>query len=51
MKPLAGKWYSGAEITASENSIKTLLGKYGYAWPQVNTAPDIDEAKKRRFAY
>lgn len=31
VKPLAGKWYSGAEITAAENSIKTLLGKYGYA--------------------
>lgn len=46
VKPLAGKWYSGAEITAAENSIKTLLGKYGYAWPQVNTAPDIDETKK-----
>lgn len=49
VKPLAGKWYSGAEITAAENSIKTLLGKYGYAWPQVNTAPDIDETKKASF--
>ena len=35
-QPLSGKWYSGADITAVENSIKTTLVKYGYAAP-VNT--------------
>lgn len=49
VNPLAGKWYSGAEITAVENSIKTLLGKYGYAWPQVNTLSDINDAEKASF--
>ncbi|MGX2013348.1 POTRA domain-containing protein, partial [Enterobacter asburiae] len=45
-QPLSGKWYSGADITAVENSIKKRFGKYGYAWPQVNTRTEIDEANK-----
>lgn len=43
---LSGKWYSGADITAVENSIKKRFGKYGYAWPQVNTRTEIDETNK-----
>lgn len=43
---LEGKWYSGADINVVENNIKTLFGKYGYAWPQVTTTPEIDDAHK-----
>ncbi len=43
---LSGKWYSGADITAVENSIKKRFGKYGYARPQVNTRTEIDETNK-----
>lgn len=39
--------YSGAAITRSENAIKTLLGKYGYAWPQVKTVPEMDDGEKQ----
>jgi outer membrane protein insertion porin family len=44
--PLSGKEYSGANITAAENNIKKLLGKYGYAMPQVNTTPEINDQKQ-----
>ncbi len=45
-QPLSGTWYSGAGITGVENSIKKRFGKYGYAWPQVTTSPEIDDAQK-----
>ncbi|HDU4823788.1 TPA: outer membrane protein assembly factor BamA [Klebsiella variicola] len=45
--PLAGAWYSGAQITTVENEIKKRFGKYGYAWPQVTTTPEIDDAHHR----
>lgn len=44
--PLSCKEYSGAQLTAVENSIKKLLGKYGYAVPQISTTPEIDDQKK-----
>lgn len=46
-RPLAGAWYSGAQITTVENEIKKRFGKYGYAWPQVTTTPEIDDAHHR----
>ena len=46
-KQLENKEYSGAEITRVENDIKKLLGKYGYAMPQVNTGPEIDDQQKK----
>ena len=46
-RPLAGAWYSGAQITTVENEIKKRFGKYGYAWPQVTTTPEIDDVHHR----
>ncbi|WP_431000450.1 outer membrane protein assembly factor BamA [Klebsiella pneumoniae] len=46
-QPLAGTWYSGAQVTTVENEIKKHFGKYGYAWPQVTTTPEIDDAHHR----
>ncbi|MCN1948542.1 outer membrane protein assembly factor BamA [Escherichia coli] len=45
--PLAGAWYSGAQVTTVENAIKKRFGKYGYAWPQVTTTPEIDDVHHR----
>ncbi|MGG7445519.1 outer membrane protein assembly factor BamA [Kosakonia oryzendophytica] len=45
-KALEGKTYSGAAITGMESNIKKLFGKYGYAWPQVKTQPEIDDGQK-----
>ena len=46
-QPLAGARYSGAQVTTVENEIKKRFGKYGYAWPQVTTTPEIDDAHHR----
>ncbi|STV29666.1 outer membrane protein assembly factor YaeT [Klebsiella pneumoniae subsp. ozaenae] len=46
-QPLAGAWYSGAQVTTVENEIKKHFGKYGYAWPQVTSTPEIDDAHHR----
>lgn len=46
-QPLAGVWYSGAQVTTVENEIKKHFGKYGYAWPQVTSTPEIDDAHHR----
>ncbi|WP_312690974.1 outer membrane protein assembly factor BamA [Kosakonia sp.] len=43
---LDGKTYSGAAITHVESEIKKLFGKYGYAWPQVTTQPEINDEQK-----
>ena len=39
----AGKMYNGAEVTYTEESISRFLGRYGYAYPQVKTIPEINE--------
>ncbi|HBW3214396.1 TPA: outer membrane protein assembly factor BamA [Klebsiella pneumoniae] len=46
-QPLAGACYSGAQVTTVENEIKKHFGKYGYAWPQVTSTPEIDDAHHR----
>ena len=46
-QPLAVAWYSGAQVTTVENEIKKHFGKYGYAWPQVTSTPEIDDAHHR----
>lgn len=35
--------YSAAEVTFSEERISQYLGRYGYAYPEVKTFPEIDD--------
>ena len=39
----AGDLYSAAEISFSEERIAKFLGRFGYAYPEVRTYPEIDD--------
>lgn len=41
-----GELYSAANVTHTEESLSKFLGKFGYAYPQVTTFPQIDDEKK-----
>ncbi|GAB1622776.1 outer membrane protein assembly factor BamA [Agarivorans albus] len=41
-----GDTYSGAEVTKTEELLSKFLGRYGYAYPQVNVFPVINDEDK-----
>lgn len=39
----AGDMYNGADVTFAEEMYSKYLGRYGYAYPEVKTFPEIDD--------
>ncbi|MCL1073574.1 outer membrane protein assembly factor BamA [Shewanella dokdonensis] len=42
----AGEQYNGADVTFTEEMYSKFLGRFGYAYPEVKTMPEIDDANK-----
>lgn len=42
-----GDLYNAAEVTFSEERISKYLGRFGYAYPEVKTFPEIDDETKK----
>ena len=43
----AGDLYSAADTAHMEELLSRFLGRFGYAYPRINTFPQIDEASKK----
>ena len=41
----SGELYSGASVTATEESLSRYLSRFGYAYPKVSTYPEINDEK------
>ena len=39
----SGELYSGASVTATEDSLSRYLSRFGYAYPKVSTYPEIND--------
>jgi outer membrane protein insertion porin family len=42
----AGNMYNGADVTFTEEMYSKYLGRFGYAYPEVKTYPEIDDETK-----
>ncbi|EKO3378462.1 outer membrane protein assembly factor BamA [Vibrio fluvialis] len=42
-----GETYRGSSVTQLEESVKRVLGEAGYAYPQVRTIPEFDDATQQ----
>ncbi|MGX9460988.1 outer membrane protein assembly factor BamA [Shewanella sp. A14] len=42
----AGNMYNGADVTFTEEMYSKYLGRFGYAYPEVKTYPEIDDENK-----